>query len=322
MNDLVTPLSRNGSSSRCVVRSTTIREFARAVRNFHPAHLREDAAHRLGFSGLVAPPTFSAVFLGHVHRELLDAACTGPAAARVLHADHVLDLAGPLVAGDHLDCRVHVESSRYFSDYEVLTIRSALVDQDGHARQTGTTTLLGRARTAAAASSVAETFADRSPIETAPPPVPDRMPCTAVDFASLGVGDELPVQLLEVAAADLAEYAAVTGLSSAEAPGMYELGLATGYLTDWLGDPAALTRLRTQVAPGVHGLRIRPGHRVRLALRGRVTGLDRRHRTATLAVDLRCEGRRLFGYAAAEARFEREASAAKPPCAPPREANR
>ncbi|MGV9616131.1 FAS1-like dehydratase domain-containing protein [Nocardia xishanensis] len=322
MNDLVRSLSRNGSSTRCVVRSATIREFARAVRNFHPAHLRADAALRLGFSGLVAPPTFPAVFLGHVHRELLDAACTGAEAPRVLHADHVLDLAGPLVAGDQLDCRVHVESSRYFSDYEVLTIRSALVDQDGRSLQTGTTTLLGRVRTAGAASAVEEIFADRGPIEPAPPPGIDRMPCTAVDFGSLAVGDELPVQLLEVSAAELAEYAAVTGLSSAEAPGMYELGLATGYLTDWLGDPAAIARLRIQVAPGVHGLRVRPGQRVRLALRGRVTGLDRGNRTASLAVDLRCEGRRMFGYAAAEARFQRDASPATPPAAPPPAADR
>ncbi|MEV0030125.1 MaoC family dehydratase N-terminal domain-containing protein [Nocardia sp. NPDC050793] len=322
MNDLVTPLSRNGSSARCVVRSATIREFAHAVRNFHPAHLRADAAHRLGFSGLVAPPTFPAVFLGHVHRELLDTACTGAEGPRILHADHVLDLARPLVAGDHLDCQVHVESSRYFSDYEVLTIRSALVDQDGRTRQTGTTTLLGRVRTASATSAVEEIFAGRGSLETAPLPAIKRMPCTTVDFDSLGVGDELPAQLLEVSAAELAEYAAVTGLSSAEAPGMYELGLATGYLTDWLGDPAAIARLRTQVAPGVHGLRVRPGQRVRLALRGRVTGLDRRHRTATLAVDLRCEGRRLFGYAAAEARFARDPSPATPPAAPPRAADR
>ncbi|MEU2257018.1 MaoC family dehydratase N-terminal domain-containing protein [Nocardia xishanensis] len=320
MNDLVTPLSRNGSSTRCVVRSAKIREFARAVRNFHPAHLREDAAYRLGFSGLVAPPTFPAVFLGHVHRELLDAACTG--APRVLHADHVLDSARPLVAGDQLDCRVRVESSRYFSDYEVLTIRSALVDQDGRSLQTGTTTLLGRVRTACAVSAVEEVFADRGSIESTPPSATDRMPCTAVDFDSLGVGDELPVQLLEVSAAELAEYAAVTGLSSAEAPGMYELGLATGYLTDWLGDPAAIARLRTQVAPGVHGIRVRPGQRVRLALRGRVTGLDRRHRTASLGVDLRCEGRRMFGYAAAEARFAHDAYDATPPAGAPQSADR
>ncbi len=303
MNDLVTPLSRNGASSRCVVRSETIREFTRAVRHLHPACLRDDAARGLGFSGLVAPPTFAAVFLGHVHRQLLDAARTGAEGPRILHADHVLDLARPLVAGDDLDCRVHVESSRYFSDYEVLTIRSALVDRGGCALQTGTTTLLGRVRAAGAASGIAEFFADQRPIEASTPPTRDRTPCTAVDFDALAVGDELPVRLLEVSAADLAEYSAVTGLSNAEAPGMYELGLATGYLTDWLGDPAAVTRLRTQVAPGVHGLRIRPAHRVRLALRGRVTALDGRQRAATLAVDLRCEGRRLFGYAAAEARF-------------------
>ncbi|MFF0531923.1 MaoC family dehydratase N-terminal domain-containing protein [Nocardia amikacinitolerans] len=310
MTDLATPLSRNESPSyhdlptawRGVVREGAIREFARAVRNFHPAFLRADAAHRLGHSGLVAPPTFATVLLGHVYRELLDSPRMGARTPRVLHADHVLDLARPLLAGDRLDCRVHVESSCYFSDYEVLTIRSALVDRTGRAVHTSTTTVLGQVR-AVTASGIGEVFADRPWTEHAIPGADCRTPCTAVGFESLAVGDQLPVQLLEVSAADLAEYSAVTGLPSAEPPGMYELGLATGYLTDWLGDPAAITRLRTQVAPGVHGLRVRPGQRVRLALRARITALDRRHRAATLAVDLRCEGRRLFGYAAVEARF-------------------
>ncbi|MEV0338104.1 MaoC family dehydratase N-terminal domain-containing protein [Nocardia sp. NPDC050713] len=314
MTDLVTPVSRTESPSyhdvpaswRGVVRDETIREFARVVRNFHPAHLREDAAHRLGYSGLVAPPTFATVFLGHLYRDLLHSPRTGAAAPhtapRVLHADHVLDLARPLLAGDRLDCRVHVESSCYFSDYEVLTIRSALVDGAGRAVHTGTTTVLGRVR-AVTAPGVAEAYADRRSAETALAHSYDRTPCTTVDFDSLSVGDQLPVQLLEVSGADLAEYSYVTGLPSAEPPGIYETGLATGYLTDWLGDPAAITRLRTQVAPGVHGLRVRAAQRVRLALRGRITALDRRHRAATLAVDLRCEGRRLFGYAAVEARF-------------------
>ncbi|TQM33298.1 FAS1-like dehydratase domain-containing protein [Nocardia bhagyanarayanae] len=319
MTELFTPMSRTESPSyhdipaswRGVVREETIREFARAVRNFHPAHRREDAAHRLGYSGLVAPPTFATVFLGHLYRELLHSPRTTITAAasrvphtapRVLHADHVLDLARPLLAGDRLECRVHVESSRYFSDYEVLTIRSALVDGAGRAVHTGTTTVLGRVR-AVTGSGGAEAFADRQQAETALPHTDDRTLCTAVDFDTLAVGDQLPVQLLEVSGADLAEYSYVTGLPSDEPSGMYEIGLATGYLTDWLGDPGAIGRLRTQVAPGVHGLRVRPGQRVRLALRGRITALDRRRRAATLTVDLRCEGRRLFGYAAVEARF-------------------
>ena len=36
-----------------------VREYARAVQDYHPAHWDEAAAAKLGYSGLVAPLTFS-----------------------------------------------------------------------------------------------------------------------------------------------------------------------------------------------------------------------------------------------------------------------
>ena len=38
-----------------------VREYARAVQDYHPAHWHVDAAAELGYSGLVAPLTFTSV---------------------------------------------------------------------------------------------------------------------------------------------------------------------------------------------------------------------------------------------------------------------
>ncbi|WP_433709772.1 hypothetical protein ACQP2U_25275 [Nocardia sp. CA-084685] len=94
-----------------------------------------------------------------------------------------------------------------------------------------------------------------------------------------------------------------TGLPTVVAPGMLKLGLAAGYLGGWLGDPAATTRFRAQFAHYTHYLHIPPLQASAIEFRGRITSLDPYRRKATVALDARSHGRRLFGYAAAEVLF-------------------
>ncbi|MEV5832561.1 MaoC/PaaZ C-terminal domain-containing protein [Nocardia sp. NPDC052112] len=144
-----------------------------------------------------------------------------------------------------------------------------------------------------------------------------RTPRPTVDFESLSVGTELPGRVVHLSRGDLVNYAGVTGdtnpvlfseraateLPTVVAPSMLELGLAAGYLGGWLGDPAAATRFRGQFAHYTHYLHIPPLHTSAIEFRGRITSLDPQCRKATVAVDARAHGRRLFGYAAAEVRF-------------------
>lgn len=318
---------RYRSPVSCEIGPDKIREFARAVQDFHPAHWNQDAAAQLGFDDLIAPPTFASIIMLRVHREILDRLITGYDPNRILHADQVLDIGRPLVAGDRVTCDVYFESFRHFADYDVLAIKSVLIDQHREVVQTGSTALLARTGTAVPEfDKIAMHSPDgsrrRSGVvagegEGIVAPHSHRTPCTTADFGSLSVGTELPTRIVHLSRGDLVNYAQVTGdvhpalsseriatgLPTVVAPGVLKLGLAAGYLSSWLGDPAAATRFRAQFAHHTHYLHIPPLQASVIELRGRVTSLDPARRKATVALDARSHGRRLFGYAAAEVRF-------------------
>ncbi|WP_330231247.1 fused (3R)-hydroxyacyl-ACP dehydratase subunits HadA/HadB [Nocardia sp. NBC_00508] len=321
-----------------------IREFARVVRDYHPAHWSEAAAAELGFAGLIAPATFGSIILTRVHREILHTLITGYDRTRILHADQVFDFGRPLVAGDRITCDVYFESFRHFGDYDVLATKTALIDQDGTVVQTGSTALLARVggRDPGLAEAVRTVvMGDGSPIATrrgrtevvvpaafdrlAPKPTRRNL-WTERGFADLTVGTELPARTVRLSRGDLVNYAGVTGdsnpvlfderiavasgLPTVVAPGMLKLGLATSFLSAWLGDPTALTRFRAQFAHNTHYLRIPPLAAAAVEFRGRVTSIDPRRRRATIAVAAWAEGRKLFGYAAAEVLFPQAVPAA------------
>ncbi|MEU8898591.1 MaoC family dehydratase N-terminal domain-containing protein [Nocardia sp. NPDC048505] len=297
---------RNFPAASYRVTRERIREFALAVHDFHPAHWRDSAAAALGFPGLIAPPTFGSIILIQAQREILDTLVPGYDPQRILHADQVLDPVRPLVAGDRLTCRAFFESFRHFAAYDVLAIKTVLTDQRGAVVLTGSTALL--ARTGEGAPGPARpTLPGPLRPATLSRPVSLRMPRTTLDFDALRVGSEIPAQVIELDRMDLTRYARVLGAADDRpaviAPGMLKLGLAAGFLSAWSGDPSAVLRFRAQFAHYTHALRVPPDQPCPIEFRGRVTSLDARRRKATVAVEARADGRRLFGYAAAEMRF-------------------
>ncbi|NEW56377.1 (R)-hydratase [Nocardia cyriacigeorgica] len=323
---------RYRSAHRYTVGREKIREFARAVQDRHPAHWREPDAAALGYPGLIAPSTFASIILLRVHREILDTVLTGYEPARILHADQVIDIGRPLIAGDELTCDIYFESFRHFADYDVVAIKSLLTDVGGDVVQTGSTALLARtgesARLGDAVRRVAMSDCPAEPLPgtvtaAATEPVtvmhPRHTPRVAVDPATLRVGAALPPTTLRLSRGDLVNYAGVTGdanpalfdertaiepdLPTVVAPGMLKLGLAAGYLSSWLGDPAAVTRLRAQFAHYTHCLRIPALASCPIEFGGRVTSLDTQRRRGTVAIEASSHGRKLFGYAAADVRF-------------------
>lgn len=303
-------------TTRFPVTADGIREFAGAVHDFHPAHWSEDAAAGLGFPALVAPPVFSALVLARVQREILEVA--GGYSARLLHADQVIDIGRPLQAGDLLGCDIHVETFRQFAEYDVVAIRGALTAADGAVVQTGSAALLTRTgERDAVLGALARRIAlrgyvpvrgERAPEEPVEVTGSARVPATAVRFAELRCGLELPSRTVELGYPELIRYAAATGdpaplRGAVTAPGMLELGLATGHVAGWLGDPGAVTRIRAQFAHRTHRRRVPATGTVPVTVGGRIDLLDPRERRATVALDLRAEGRPLFGYAAVEIRL-------------------
>ncbi|WP_157392697.1 FAS1-like dehydratase domain-containing protein [Nocardia terrae] len=302
------------------VERTRIREFARAVQAFHPAHWQEAAAARLGFDAVVAPPTFAAVVWQQARREILEQLITGYRLDRIVHVDQTLDIGRPLLAGDLLTCEVYFESFRHFRSFDVLTVTAVLTDQHGVAVQTGSTALLAR-------TGAPDDSSGRAPVARAGFAEPDpviatglrhtRLPRTRIDFDRLTVDTRLPAAATIVRSGDLANYARTVcdpsdGLirpgtpgdtPPLVAPGMLVLALAAGYVTSWTRDPAAVTKYRAEFANHVHYLTVPRLDDAEIEFSGRVVARDQRRRTATVAIEAKSQGRKLFGYASAEVSF-------------------
>ncbi|NMN94212.1 fused (3R)-hydroxyacyl-ACP dehydratase subunits HadA/HadB [Antrihabitans stalactiti] len=311
-----------------------IREFARAVQDFQPAHWSEDAAADLGYDRLIAPVTFGSIIFMIVNRALFDG-LAGYDMSQLLQADQILELHRPVAAGDRLVCSVELSSFRRVADNDFIVVKNVLATQDNELVQVSHTTVVARTgdevdpAIAEAAESVVMhgvSLADRLSatdgaklIETveAPQIAPaTHIPRTSMRFEDLSVGDVLPSKPLRVSRGDLVNYAgvagdpnpihwndglaALVGLPNVVAHGMLTMGMAAGFVTSWLGDPAALTKFSvrfTGIAP------IDPHKPQAIEFTGRIKSLDADKRTAVVALAAHYEERKLFGRATAEVRL-------------------
>ncbi|MRH88572.1 hypothetical protein GFY24_14140 [Nocardia sp. SYP-A9097] len=313
--------ARVGRSYRCAkpfsVERARIKEFARAVRAFHPAHWHETAAARLGFDAIVAPPTFAAVVWKQMRREILETLITGYDLDRIVHVDQTLDIGRPLLAGDVLTCDVHFESFRHFDPFDVITMTGVLTDQDGTLVQSGSMALLAHTRDPGHPPARPPT-APYAGIDSAHLPCrPARrheMACTEVDFDRLATGAEVPPRTVTIAAQDLTWYTQpmdgprserIIGAGGVPAitPGALALALAAEYVTSWTDDPTSITKYRAEFANQVHYLAVPRTRDAEIEFRGRIIACDRRRRTATVSIDAKSQGRKIFGYASADVRF-------------------
>ena len=79
-----------------------IREFAAATRATHPAHHDVEAAKALGYTDLVAPPTFAVLLAQRVEAQLVEDPAAGIDFSRVVHGEEKFRHHRPIVAGDEL----------------------------------------------------------------------------------------------------------------------------------------------------------------------------------------------------------------------------
>ncbi|WP_280329028.1 fused (3R)-hydroxyacyl-ACP dehydratase subunits HadA/HadB [Nocardia wallacei] len=310
-----------------------IREFARALQDSHPAHRSELAAAELGFDAVIAPATFATLPWMRVQEEVLRTQLYDYDLGQVLQSDQLLEFARPLVAGDVLTADVYFQSFRQVRDLDLLTTKNVLTDRHGVPVQSGTTTLVARA--GGIGSDLAELVdgiimsglgtADRKgryadstgtllPISgdaIAVTPL-GRRPRTACTAGDLAPGDQLPTRTVRLTRGDLANFAGVTGdanpihfsdavaaaagLPAVVAHGMLTMGLGAGYLTDWLGDPAALTKYGVRFAGTLPVGTEAPSS---VEFGGTVKSVDHRQRTATIALTAIGNGRKLFSRATA-----------------------
>ena len=123
----------------------SIRRFAEAVGDLHPAYLDPQAARALGHPDVIAPPTYLTVLNFRYAAE-------GPVAdpelsldyAQVVHGSQAFELHRPVRAGDVLTSVQSIEEIKDVGRNEVLTTVTEVTDADGQPVATLRSTLVSR----------------------------------------------------------------------------------------------------------------------------------------------------------------------------------
>ena len=119
-----------------------VREFARAVFADDPQHIDPTAAQALGYTDVVAPPTFAIVVTDATLQQLLGEPDSGIVLQNVLHAEQKFRYSRPIVAGDELTAKLSVTGLRAMGAAAMVTSESEITDAAGDHVVTTTTVLL------------------------------------------------------------------------------------------------------------------------------------------------------------------------------------
>ena len=119
-----------------------VREFARAVFADDPQHIDPTAAQTLGYTDVVAPPTFAIVVTDATLQQLLAEPDSGIVLQNVLHAEQKFRYTRPIVAGDELTATLSVTGIRAMGGNAMVTSDSEIRDAEGEHVVTATSILL------------------------------------------------------------------------------------------------------------------------------------------------------------------------------------
>ena len=293
-----------------------LREYARAVQDYHPAHWDVAAAAELGYSDLIAPLTFTST--------------PGMTCNRRMFEQH-----RPIVAGDELTVDVELTSVRRMAGRDLITVTNTFTDTAGERVHTLHTTVVGvtaedvdpAIKTAVQNAMMHDvdifgigedeyhkTVRPEGEIRIADEGL-TRTPGTA-SFDDVKVGDELPVHHARLTRGDLVNYAGVAGdanpihwdediaklasLPDVIAHGMLTMGLGAGFASAWTGDPGAVTRYAVRLsAPAI--VSAREGCDIEFT--GKIKSLDPETRSGVVIVAAKSGGKKIFGMATLGVRF-------------------
>ncbi len=311
-----------------------LREYARAVQDYNPAHWDVAAAAELGYSDLVAPLTFTSTPGMTCNRRMFEHVVVGY--DTYMQTEEVFEQHRPIVAGDELHIDVELSSVRRFAGRDLITVTNTFTDAAGERVHTLHTTVVGvtaedvdpAVRTAALNAMmhdvdlVAISESD-SVYEKAVRPEGEvriaeggmtRTPGTP-SFDDVKVGDELPAQHARLSRGDLVNYSGVAGdanpihwdegvaklagLPDVIAHGMLTMGLGAGFASAWTGDPGAVTRYTVRLsAPAIVS-----AEGADIEFTGKIKSLDPETRSGVVLVGAKSDGRKIFGLATLNVRF-------------------
>jgi acyl dehydratase len=312
-----------------------VREYARAVQDYHPAHWDVAAAAELGYSGLVAPLTFTSVPGMTCNRRMFEEVVIGY--DTYMQTEEVFEQHRPIVAGDELRIDVELTSVRRIAGRDLITVTNTFTDTAGERVHTLHTTVVGvtaedvdpAIKTAVHNAMMHDvnileigqfdaayekTVRAEGEVRISEEGL-TRTPGTP-SFDDVQVGDELPVHHARLSRGDLVNYAGVAGdanpihwdediaklagLPDVIAHGMLTMGVGAGFASAWSGDPGAVTRYAVRLsAPAI--VSAKEGADIEFS--GRVKSLDPATRSGSVVVAAKSDGRKIFGLAMLNVRF-------------------
>jgi acyl dehydratase len=309
-----------------------VREYARAVQDYHPAHWDTAAAAKLGYSGLAAPLTFTSTPGMSCNRRMFEEVVVGY--DTYVQTEEVFEQHRPIIEGDELHIDVELTSVRRIAGRDLITVTNTFTDTAGERVHTLHTTVVGvtsddiNPAVKAAVQrmmmhdmdimSVGEGTYEKTVRPDGHVRIADdstRSPAT-LSFDGIRVGDELGVHHTRLSRGDLVNYAGVAGdanpihwdesiaklagLPDVIAHGMLTMGLGAGFVSAWSGDPGAVTRYAVRLsAPAV----VPANEGTDIEFSGKVKSLDPETRTGVVLVAAKSEGKKIFGLATLDVRF-------------------
>ncbi|WP_416382398.1 fused (3R)-hydroxyacyl-ACP dehydratase subunits HadA/HadB [Nocardia transvalensis] len=306
-----------------------VREYARAVQDYHPLHWDEDVAHEYGYDSLLAPLTFISLVGILAQSKLFEKVVTGYDLSQIMQADQTLEFHRPIKVGDQLVCDVYLHSFRQAPGGADMIVTKNIVTSRDELVMTTYTTLAGRSGADIDPNlrDIARNVLMQGGM-AAPEHRPRTLPLTAeplavtapeiepgkraLSFDDVSEGDELPPRIVQLTRGDLVNYAGVSGdpnpihwsdevvkrvgLDNVVAHGMLTMGLGGGFITSWLGDPGAVKEYNVRFTSMVYVPADAPAE---IEYTGKVKSMDPETRTAVVAITAKSEGRRIFGRATA-----------------------
>jgi acyl dehydratase len=311
-----------------------LREYARAVQDYHPAHWDVAAAAELGYSDVIAPLTFTSTPGMQCNRRMFESIVVGY--DTYLQTEEVFEQHRPIVAGDELRIDVELTSVRRTAGRDFITVTNTFTDTHGERVHTLHTTVVGvTAEDIDAGVKVAVQNAmmhdmnildigSGGDYEKEVRPAGEirvceggltRTPGTR-KFEDVKVGDELAVHHTRLSRGDLVNYAGVAGdanpihwdediaklagLPDVIAHGMLTMGLGAGFVSAWSGDPGAVTRYTIRLSqPAV--VSAKEGADIEFS--GKIKSLDPETRSGVVLVAAKSDGKKIFGLATMNVRF-------------------
>src|SRR5690242_10823817 len=118
-----------------------VREYARAVQDYHPAHWDVAAAKELSYPDVVAPLTFTSTPGMKCNRRMFESIVVGY--DTYLQTEEVFEQHRPIVAGDELVVDVELTAVRRTAGRDFITVTNTFTDTDGERVHTLHTTVVG-----------------------------------------------------------------------------------------------------------------------------------------------------------------------------------